>query len=189
MGVAGSTASGAVAGATIGSIVPGVGTVIGAGVGAVAGMIGGLVGSSQAKSQAAFSQKMLEEQIRVNDVLYAREIRGKLGENLVGAAARGVSQSGSVIDSAFDEAFTLQLQRSTKNLQLRAEQLQADVTGKQKSQAALLGGLKSGLEGTATAVDAAGTSKKIADAKNAADAAAKAAAAAKVAAAVGGANV
>lgn len=150
-----------------------------AGIAAAQKIIGGIINSINARKQAKFNQKLLDEQIKVNDVIYAREIRGKLGENLVGAAARGVSQSGSVIDSAFDQAFGLQLQRSAKNFQLRAEQLQSDITGKQKSQSALLAGLAGALSAAQTGAEGVATEKNT-------EAAKAAAAAAKAAAAAGG---
>jgi hypothetical protein len=137
-----------------------------AGVSAVNSIVGGIFNSVNARKRAEFNQKLLEEQIQVNDILYAREIRSGLGDDLVGAAARGVSQTGSVIDSAFDKAFGLQLQRAARNYQLRVQQLQADVLGKQQSQQALLGGIKGALGAATIGAKGVATASKTADAIN-----------------------
>ena len=135
-------------------------TAVLAGVSAGQKVIGGIINSINARKQAEFNQKLLEEQIAVNDILYAREIRAKTGESLVSAAARGVAQSGSVLDQAFDQAFGLQLQRAARNYQLRVEQTKTGVLGQQKSQSAFLTGLKGGLTAAITGAEAVSTARK-----------------------------
>ena len=110
-------------------------------VGGIGKMFGGITASAQAKEQAAFFSEVYDEQIAVNNLLFNRQIRGELGEDITNIAARGVAQTGSPIESAIEEAFSKQLAREAKNQQLRFQQLQQEIQGKQSSQEALLGGI------------------------------------------------
>jgi len=117
-----------------------------AAVAAVGNIIGGIRRGVQARRNAKFMRLVLQEQRKINDSLYARKIRQEVGSDLVNAAARGVAQTGTTLDTVFNEAFSLQQQRVIKNKELALSALRAEMEGSQFAQSAFAQGLGGALQ-------------------------------------------